>query len=93
MYNQRLSRSLFRIRNTKVAVKRFQRLNRKKTSTTGLEVFTKRHFSRVDVSLILMKFAPSTFWAREMTKSGLISINGQPVVDANTMFTPGDRIN
>jgi hypothetical protein len=92
MYNQRLSRSLFHIRNTKVAVKRFQRLNRKKTNTTGFEMFTKGHFDRVDVNLILMKFAPSTFWAREMTKSGLMSINGQPVVNVNARFTPGDQI-
>ena len=61
MYNQRLNRSLFRVRNTKVAVKRFQRLNRKKAKATGFEIFTKGHFDRADVNLILMKFAPSTF--------------------------------
>lgn len=61
MYNQRLSRSLFHIRSTKAAVKRFQKLNRKKANNSGFEVFAKGHLDRLDVNLILMNFAPSTF--------------------------------
>jgi len=91
MYSQRLNRSLFKIRNTKAAVKRFQKLNKKKAKSTGFEIFAKGHLDRLDVNLILMKFAPSTFWARVMLKTGLIALNGKVVTKSNIRLSPGDK--
>jgi len=62
MYNQRLQRSLFRIRNTKAAVKRFQKLTRRTAQNkVGGDAFAKGSLDRVDVNLLLLNFAPTTF--------------------------------
>lgn len=62
MYNQRLQRSLFKVRNTKVAVKRFQKLARHTAKNkNGAAAFAKGHLNRLDVNLLLLNFAPTTF--------------------------------
>lgn len=61
MYNQRLSRSLFNIRNTKVALKRFRRLSRRKPKSTGLEKAMLGFGDRLDVNLMLLNISPTVF--------------------------------
>lgn len=61
MYNQRLSRSLFDIRTSKAALKRTRKRARLRTKTTGLEQNMVGFGDRLDVTLILMGIAPTTF--------------------------------
>lgn len=93
MYNQRLQRSLFRIRNTKAAVKRFQKLTRRTAKyKVGGDAFMKGTLDRVDANLVLLNFAPTTFWARSMTEMGVVQINGEAVTKKNARLSPGDTL-
>lgn len=92
MYNQRLSRSLFDIRTSKAALKRTRKRARLRTKTTGLEQNMVGFGDRLDVTLILMGIAPTTFWARVLAKMGLLRINGKVVRDPTFRFKKGDYV-
>jgi hypothetical protein len=61
MYSQRLHRSLFQLRNTKVALKRFRKLSRRKTKNSGFEKSMTGFGDRMDVNLLLLNLAPTVF--------------------------------
>lgn len=92
MYNRRLSNSVFSIRNTKVALKRFRKLTRRKPTASGFENLMVGFGNRLDVTLILLNIAPTVFWAREMAPLGLVRVNGQVIRDAHFRLQPGDYV-
>lgn len=92
MYNQRLHRSLFHIRNSKAAYKRFRKLVRQKPKTTGFEKLLTGSGDRLDVNLMLLNIAPTVFWARNIAQIGLLRVNGREIRDANFRFSPGDYV-
>jgi hypothetical protein len=90
MYIQRMHRSLFKLPDTTAAVKRFQKLSRKRTNARGLSAFTQGFFDRIDVILVQLEIAPTVYWAREMTKMGIIKINGNLNYNPQARLSPGD---
>ena len=92
MYSQRLHRSAFHIRNSKAALKRFRKATRRKAAQTGFEKLMVGFGDRLDVNLMLLNIAPTTFWAREMSPMGLLSVNGKVIRDAAFRFRPGDFV-
>ena len=92
MYIQRLYRSVFQMRNSKVALKRFRKLRRKRAHTTGFERLMTGFGDRLDVNLMLLKLVPSTFWARIAAGLGLLRVNGKEVTDPHFRFKPGDFV-
>lgn len=92
LYNQRLHRSAFHIRNTKISLKRFRKLLRRKPVNTGFEKLMLGFGDRLDVNLMLLNIAPTTFWAREMASLGLLRVNGKTITEPTFRFTPGDYI-
>lgn len=61
MYNQKLSRSAFRVRSATAALKHFRKLTRRKPATSGMEKLMLGSGDRLDVNLILMGLAPTVF--------------------------------
>lgn len=92
MYSQRLHRSAFHIRNSKVALKRFRKLTRRKPNKTGFEKLMTGFGDRLDVNLMLLNIAPTTYWAREMAPLGLLRVNGTVITDPGFRFQPGDYV-
>jgi ribosomal protein S4 len=91
-YNQKLHRSAFNISTSKAMLKRFRKLTRRKPATTGFEKLMVGFGDRLDVNLMLLNIAPTTFWAREIAPMGLFRVNGKIIRDASFRFTPGDHI-
>jgi ribosomal protein S4 len=91
-YNQKLHRSAFNICTSKAMLKRFRKLARRKPVTTGFEKLMSGFGDRLDVNLMLLNIAPTTFWAREIAPMGLFKVNGKVVREASFRFTPGDHI-
>jgi hypothetical protein len=92
MYSQRLHRSLFQLRNTKVALKRFRKLSRRKTKNSGFEKSMTGFGDRMDVNLLLLNLAPTVFWARRMAGLGLLRVNGVRMPKSTFRFKVGDYV-
>lgn len=73
-------------------LKRFRKLTRRKPATTGFEKLMVGFGDRLDVNLMILNIAPTTFWAREIAPMGLFKVNGCIVREPNFRFTPGDHI-
>jgi ribosomal protein S4 len=92
MYSQRLHRSAFHLRNAKAALKRFRKSTRRRADNTGFEKLMVGFGDRLDVNLMLLNIAPTTFWARSMAKMGLLRVNTKIVRDPSFRFRPGDYV-
>jgi hypothetical protein len=60
-YNQKLCRSIFHVSTSKAMLKRFRKLSRRKPAATGFEKSMVGFGDRLDVNLLLLNIAPTTF--------------------------------
>ncbi len=86
MYNQRLFRSFFALRNSKAALKHFRKLRRRNPATSGFAKLLTGRGNRLDVILVLINIAPTLFWARTIAQRGILRVNGAVIRD------PGYRV-
>jgi ribosomal protein S4 len=91
-WSQWMHRSAFQLRNSTAALKRVRKLTKKKPVDSGFQRLMLGYGDRLDVNLMLLNIAPTTFWARELSPLGLLSVNGKPIVDAGYRFRAGDMI-
>lgn len=57
----RLARSLFNLRNTRVAQRHFKKLSKKTPTTTGFSQMLTGLGNRLDVNLLLLNILPTVF--------------------------------
>jgi hypothetical protein len=95
MYNQRMFRGLFDLRNRSAARRHFRKLHRQRPprhNRSGFAKTLKGLGDRLDNVLMLLGIAPTIFWAREIAPMGLISSNGRPLTDPAERLKPGVTI-
>jgi hypothetical protein len=92
IFTGRLFRSLFRFRSQRSAARHFNSA-RRRTLRAGTYVSAlARLGTRLDVLCLLLKIAPTVFWARRAACYGLFRVNGQVVRDPVYCFRPRDVI-
>lgn len=92
IYNNRLFRSLFSLRNDRTAMRHFQKLARRRPKTNGFAHSLRGLADRLDVNLILLNLAPTVFWARLIATLGVFRVNGKVVQQASYRLCAGDRV-
>jgi ribosomal protein S4 len=92
IYNQRLHRGFFSLRNTRVAQRHFKKLSRRKPKGSGFSKSLVGLADRLDVNLVLLNIAPTIFWAKVLASFGVFRVNNKIVCDPTYRFKQNDRI-
>lgn len=92
IYNNRLFRSLFHLRNDRVAARHFKKLSRRRPKTNGFAHSLRGLGDRLDVNLMLLNLAPTVFWARLIATLKVFKVNGVVIDKASYRLKAGDHI-
>lgn len=81
------------MRDRSAARRHFKRLNGKsRPPISAFVTLGERLTSRLDVTCLLMKFAPTIYWARIVCTFGLLKVNGVTIYDPAYRLQPTDVI-